>query len=221
MLPVYFTVWKLLVSLPHCVNVRVLGLAVAPPLGSLLPRLNENFAGLLELTSHPSPPVGLIQYFTSTPVSLFWVIVCCCWLPTRLSWRVSATAAIAGTASSTAIVKKRSLKLLLINIVRISTCLPSQFPYTSRSLCPFLSLSSLQLGSDFHNFRRLLPYCEDRLAGGGCWGVCQVANFVYAIWLFLREILAQRDMPRGICVTHIVPPVRMYRGRDAPARPRA
>src|SRR5215203_1275444 len=163
MLPVYFTVWKLLVSLPHCVNVRVLGLAVAPPLGSLLPRLNENFAGLLELTSHPSPPVELIQYFTVTPVSLFWVIVCCCWLPTRLSWRVSANAAIAGMAISTASVKKRSATLLLTIVVRISTCLPSQFPYTSytsRSLCPFLSLSSLHLGDDAHCFRRLLPFSK-------------------------------------------------------------
>src|SRR5215216_4229437 len=68
---------------------------------------------------------------------------------------MSAIAATAGTAISSAHVIKRSVTLLL-SLVRISRDLPSHLPYTSRSLSPFLALSSLQLGRDFHVFRRLL-----------------------------------------------------------------
>jgi hypothetical protein len=71
--------------------------------------------------------------------------------PSAFTW--SAANAIAGTAMSTAIVKKRS-DILPLNMVRKSTCLPSRFPYTSRSLCPFLSLSPLLLGCDLRSCGR-------------------------------------------------------------------
>src|SRR5215203_6993951 len=85
-------------------------------------------------------------------------------------------------------VKKRSV-ILLRNIVRISSCLPSQFPYTSASLCPFLCLSSLFIGSEFHGFGRLLPCSKYRLSGREGCAICQVAflqtffgHLAYTIW---------------------------------------
>src|SRR5215203_1629801 len=83
--------------------------------------------------------------------------------------------AIAGMASSTAHVKKRSV-ILPLSQVRIFTCLPSQFPYTPGSLCPFLSLSSLFIGSEFHGFGRLLRCSKYRLSGREGRTHCQVAN---------------------------------------------
>src|SRR5215207_10379293 len=70
---------------------------------------------------------------------------------------VMSASATTGKASISANVIKRSVTLLLSQ-VRISSCLPSQFPYTSRSLSPFLSLSSLQLGIDFHTSVACFPF---------------------------------------------------------------
>src|SRR5829696_778810 len=191
MFPVYFTVWKLLVSPPHCVNVRVLGLAVTPPLGSLLPRANEKVAGLLGLTSQPACPVSATQYLTVTPVSSFWVIDWLLWAPAvRLSSSESAKAAIAGTAISTATTIKRSVALPL-SIVRISRDPPSRCKYTSRSLSPFLSLSPLHLGGEFHFSVGVFPIRSRRLPRRGRHALCHAANLIYAMWTFFSRFPAQ------------------------------
>src|SRR5215217_3130994 len=83
--------------------------------------------------------------------------------------------AIAGMASSSPNIIKRSVNLLL-NIVRISTCLPSEFPYTSASLCPFLSSSSLLVG--FHGFGRLLTCSKYRLSGREGHAICHVTIYL-------------------------------------------
>src|SRR5215203_3974811 len=113
----------------------------------------------------PVPPGALLTLFSTTAIVA----------GSGSAVIVSAMAAIAGMASSTAIVKKRSVTLLL-RIVRISTCLPSQFPYTSytsRSLCPFLSLSPLLIGGDFHVFYVGCLSCSDyRLPSRGGRALC-------------------------------------------------
>src|SRR5215211_9324377 len=90
--------------------------------------------------------------------------------------KVSASA-IAGMASSNPNIIKRSVTLPL-NQVRISTCLPSHLPYTSRSLSPFLALSSLFIGSDFHGFGRLIPCSKYRLSGMEGRALCQAAIYL-------------------------------------------
>src|SRR5215216_4058545 len=107
-------------------------------------------------------------------------------------------------ASSRPNVIKRSVTLLLRK-VRISTCLPSQFPYTSRSLFAFLSLSSLFIGSEFHGSGRLLSCSNYRLSGREGRAVCRVAisfylfeALLYAMWptylCFRMSRYAQRSM---------------------------
>src|SRR5215217_8433706 len=92
--------------------------------------------------------------------------------PSMRSW--SAIAAIAGMAISSAHVIKRSVTLLL-SLVRISSCLPSEFPYTSRSLKSIPIYLLLLIGSKFHGFGRLLSCSNYRLSGREDRALCQVA----------------------------------------------
>src|SRR5215212_4095804 len=109
-------------------------------------------------------------------------------------------------ASITANATKRS-ENLLPNLVRISRDLLSRLLYTSRSLFASLALSSLQLGSDFHNFRSLLPCCKHRLAGGRACSVCQVAISLRLSYMpcgLFSCVFVCQGTPNGVCTTHIV-----------------
>src|SRR5215212_3596680 len=109
---------------------------------------------------------------------------------------ILSASAIAGMASTTANAITRSFTLLLRK-VRISTCLPSQFPYTSASLCPSLSLSSLFIGSKFHGFGRLLPCSNYRLSGMEGRALCQVA-------IYLEDMHTPGVCQVARCSMHIV-----------------
>src|SRR5215211_5511439 len=125
----------------------------------------------------------------------------------RLLVTMSASA-IAGMASTTAHVIKRS-DILLLSLVRISTCLLSQFPYTSASLYPFLSLSSLSVVSSMVAVGCLPVATTDYRVG---------RSVPSAGWLFLSIYLRLSYMPcgllscvfvcqgtpNGVCTTHIV-----------------
>src|SRR5215211_2839667 len=119
-------------------------------------------------------------------------------------------------ASSTAHVIKRSLTLLLIQ-VRISICLPSQFPYTSRSLFAFLSLSSLFIGGVFHGSGSLLSCSKYRLSGREGRAVCRVAISFYLFEALIYDlrlsympcglltcVFVCQGTPNDVCTTHIV-----------------
>src|SRR5919112_2694031 len=125
-------------------------------------------------------------------------------------------------ASSIPNVKKRSVTLPLRK-VRISTCLPSQFPYTSRSLCPFLSLSSLFAGGipRFPWVASLVPP-QSTPNGGRCplpgghllyarWPI--LGDFAYARWHIFR-----RNLRAGVLLgsTHGTLAGRMHNARGGP-----
>src|SRR5215218_7638420 len=87
---------------------------------------------------------------------------------------VSVVSAIAvpPTARSAAHTIKRSVNLLL-SLVRISSCPFLGVGPTHLVPCvhSYLSLP-LHLGSEFHNFRRLLPCSKYRLSSGGGRALC-------------------------------------------------
>ena len=70
-------------------------------------------------------------------------------------------------------------------------------------MIPSLSLNSLHLGSDFHVFRRLLPFRRDRLSGRGGMPSARWPIPYMPGGHFLEESV-RRGTPRVICTTHIV-----------------